>query len=226
MAKKLLEDTIYNIIGNKYNRLTVVEYLGHYTKEGTKQKRHWYRCECDCGNKNATVHRNAILKGSIKSCGCVVKVKCKELFTTHGMRNTKLYKKYAEMKKRCYNMNCGRYSNYGGRGIKVCDKWLDDFMNFYNWSMENGYEEGLSIDRIDVNGNYEPSNCRWITIEQQANNKQNTKYLTIDGVTKSVQEWSRESGINPSTLIKRYESSTYPKSKLLKPTKRKNKEIL
>lgn len=96
----------------------------------------------------------------------------------HGYSKSKLYKILNGMKNRCYNKNAYNYSYYGGRGITICDDWLNDFMTFYDWAINSGYKEGLSIDRIDVNGNYEPNNCRWKTSKQQCNNKRNNIKLT------------------------------------------------
>ena len=113
------------------------------------------------------------------------------------------YGSYRSMMDRCENPNANNYKLYGGRGIKVCDEW-HDIERFEEWVKENNYEPGLSIDRIDVNGNYEPSNCRWVTMKEQANNRRNTIYVTIDGVTKTISEWAEFSGISRSTLNSRY----------------------
>lgn len=109
--------------------------------------------------------------------------------TKHNKSNTRLHLIWCNMKARCYNKNDKYYQDYGGRGIAVCDEWKDDFMSFYNWSTANGYADNLTIDRIDVNGNYEPNNCRWATIKQQNRNKRDTKYVTYKGVTKPLIEW-------------------------------------
>lgn len=124
----------------------------------------------------------------------------------HGMVGTSIYYIYGNMKKRTMNPNDSRYEDYGGRGIKICEEWLGNngFINFYKWSLENGYQDGLSIDRVDVNGNYEPSNCRWITMEEQARNKRNTVYLTINGQTKPLREWAEISGVGAKTIWYRY----------------------
>ena len=95
------------------------------------------------------------------------------------------------MKNRCNNQNCERYEDYGGRGIQVCDEWKDDFKSFYDWAMNNGYEEHLTIDRINNNGNYEPGNCRWVTNIVQANNSRHNHCVTYKGETHSLSEWSR-----------------------------------
>ena len=107
------------------------------------------------------------------------------------------------MKYRCYYQNHPSYKNYGGRGITVCQEWLDDFMNFYNWSMANGYSDELTIDRIDVNGNYEPNNCRWATRKEQQNNMRNNVFLEANGERHTISEWSEITGINRSTISNR-----------------------
>lgn len=116
------------------------------------------------------------------------------------MSNTKIYMMWKNMKKRCYNPKCDRYKNYGGRGVKICNCWLKDFKYFYNWAMKNGYKEGLSIDRIDVNGNYEPRNCRFISMEEQYLNRTDNHNITYKGKTQTMKKWSDELGINYDTL--------------------------
>lgn len=122
----------------------------------------------------------------------------------HGQSGTKLYAIWVTMRQRCYNTNNKDFYNYGAKGIKVCDEWLKDFSEFYRWSMENGYVESLSIDRIDPYGNYEPSNCRWATIQEQANNKKNTIYVEVDGSTYTLTELSNLYGIRRETIEMRY----------------------
>lgn len=113
---------------------------------------------------------------------------------------TKLYRVWSTMKERCYNPNHIKYKNYGARGITICDEWKNSFKAFRDWAYANGYEEGLSIDRIDNNKNYEPSNCRWATMTQQANNKSTNRLIEIDGETHTMTEWSRISGIKAQTI--------------------------
>ena len=123
------------------------------------------------------------------------------------------------MKRRCYNPEEKFYKDYGGRGIKVCDEWMDKkegHSNFQKWAVENGWEEGRSIDRIDVNGNYEPNNCRWATPEEQANNRRNNNYVTINGVTKTTSEWARQIGISQNAFTGRINSG-WTGEELLKP---------
>ena len=122
----------------------------------------------------------------------------------HGLSNTRLYSIWYQMKRRCSDTKCNKYAIYGGRGITVCEEWMD-FINFYEWALANGYKETLTIDRIDGNGNYEPSNCRWVTVTEQNRNKCNTKYCTFNETTKPLVEWAEEVGMNDGTLRSRLE---------------------
>ena len=117
-----------------------------------------------------------------------------------GRKNSRIYRIYYDMKSRCYNSNVPHYKNYGGRGIVICDEWLKDFEEFHNWAMSHGYRDNLTIDRIDVNGNYEPNNCRWVSIKEQANNTRANHLVTIDGITKNLTQWSEFYNINVKTV--------------------------
>lgn len=109
----------------------------------------------------------------------------------HGLKKTRLYSIWSQMKNRCFNQNAERYSDYGGRGITVCDEWKDDFKAFYDWSMSNGYSDNLTIDRINNDGNYEPSNCRWVDVLTQVNNSRHNHMIEYCGESHSMSEWSR-----------------------------------
>lgn len=125
----------------------------------------------------------------------------------HGLYKTKLYRVWHAMKCRCYNPNDKKYPRYGLRGIKVCDEWKNDFVKFNNWANSNGYTEGLSIDRINNDGNYEPSNCRWVTIVENSNNTSKNVFITHNGVTRTISEWSRCIGVSVDAIrwrIKKY----------------------
>lgn len=176
-----------DLTGEKIGRLTVIKRV-----ENNKANNAQWLCQCECGKEIITTTANLKRRHS-KSCGCLRKEHTSGInnnFYKHGMYNTKLYQTWHNMKQRCFNKNSSHYKNYGGRGIKVCNEWLE-FMNFYNWAMSNEYSEGLTIDRIDVNGNYEPDNCRWVDNKTQCNNKRNNHLITYNGKTHTMMEWSR-----------------------------------
>ena len=135
----------------------------------------------------------------------------------HGLRRTRLFSIWANMLTRCHNPKFIRYYRYGGRGITVCDEWRNDFMSFYNWAMANGYDDSLTIDRINNDGNYEPSNCRWVTIKIQCNNRGNNHIVTLYGVSKPLNEMAELYGINPKTVRDRLKRGWKLEDALTKP---------
>lgn len=154
-------------IGTKINMLTIIEDLGNnYNGRVNRQ----VRVKCDCGNEIICAYGD-IKNGKTKSCGCYMKMVNKDKQTKHGMSSTRIYKIWKDMRRRCNNSSRKNYQHYGGRGVKVCDDWNNDFMAFYSWSMDNNYNEALSIDRIDPDGDYCPDNCRWVTQSIQNGNK-------------------------------------------------------
>lgn len=157
------------IIGEKFGRLKVISEFRN------DKKKLICECVCDCGNKKI-ISRNNLITGHTQSCGCLVKEGTR---TTHGLRKHPLYNVWGLMRDRCNNPDSTFFQHYGGRGIKVCDRW-NEFENFYE-DMKDGYKKGLSIDRIDNNGDYEPSNCRWATPKEQARNtRANYSVLSLD----------------------------------------------
>lgn len=205
-----------NIIGNKYNKLTV---LNFEKKELRKNRwRYFYKCQCECG-KIVVVNRDNIVSGKTKTCGC----SRKEVNIKHNLCHSRIYKIYNDMKKRCYNENSKSYKSYGERGIIICKEWLNDFINFYNWSIKNGYADNLSIDRIDVNGNYEPNNCRWATQKEQANNTRRNRYLTYKGETHTISEWSDIFNLKSGTIRARLAHGYTPEQALEMPINKYNK---
>lgn len=191
---------LIDLTGQKFGRLTVVQKI----KSNTKNSR--WLCHCTCGNQ-ISVSRVHLINGHCKSCGCYQKEVASELAktykTTHGLSKHKLYKVWDSMRYRCRNENCHAYADYGGRGIQVCEEWLTNFESFYFWAVNNGYEEGLTLDRKDVNGGYDPTNCRWVTMKKQGNNRRTTVNLTLNGKTKSMKQWAEEYGISYNVLQKR-----------------------
>ena len=178
--------------GKRYGKLTVISY------EMTNGKAFW-KCKCDCGNETL-VAGDKLRSGRTKSCGCIQQAHRKEGFhKSHGMTDTRLYYEWCNMKSRCNNLKNIMYKNYGGRGIKVCDEWLD-FETYMEWALSHGYTDNLTIERVDVNGNYEPSNCKWITNKEQYLNRTDTHLVTAFGKTQTIKEWSEETGIKYDTI--------------------------
>lgn len=180
---------IKDYTGVRFGRLVAVKYI---------DAGHWL-CKCDCGNEKI-ISIQAMRKGYTKSCGCLKEEKKHFGNPTHKLSRTRIYKIWSSMKNRCYLKTHCAYARYGGRGIVVCDEWKDDFMAFYNWAIDNGYNDTLSIDRIDNNGNYEPSNCRWATAKQQQNNTIKNKKYTYNGETLTASQIAEKYNISYSTL--------------------------
>ncbi|MED1602419.1 hypothetical protein [Alkalihalophilus marmarensis] len=138
----------------------------------------------------------------------------------HGQSGTRLHSIWRKMKHRCNNQNDNRYTSYGGRGIKVCSEWETAFIHFHDWAYKNGYEDHLTIERIDVNGDYTPSNCKWITEKEQHRNKQNTLYVLHDGKKRPLIEWAETLDIPYKTLTSRWYRGSRG-ADLFKPTRKR-----
>lgn len=189
--------------GQIFERLTVIEEVGRNNRNEVL-----WKCRCSCGNyTNVTTYR--LRKGSTKSCGCLnidtTRRKTAQIGKaniTHNMSNTRIYKTYRNIIDRCYNPKSKKYVDYGARGIHLSEEW-NTFENFYEWSKNNGYEEHLTIDRIDVNGNYEPSNCRWVDMNIQNNNRRTNRILELNGIKKTLSQWANEYNLKAGTLSAR-----------------------
>ena len=189
-----------DLTGQRFGRLVVV----FRAKNDSRGNARWI-CECECGNMVA-VTTGRLRSGHTQSCGCRKRdlmANTGRANATHKLSFSRLYNIWHKMKQRCLNSNHIHFKNYGGRGIAVCDEWREDFKAFYDWAMRNGYADNLTIDRIDNDGNYCPSNCRWVTAKQQQNNLRKNRLLTFDGETHSVSEWARLKGIKKETLFAR-----------------------
>ena len=170
--------------GVRYGKLTTRELYGY------KKGQELWICDCDCGKETVVAVSN-LINGHTKSCGCIVNDGHSNY--RHGLRQTRLYNIHTKIKQRCFNENDKNYYNYGKRGITICDEWCgkNGFINFYNWAMENGYDDDLSIDRIDVDGNYCPDNCRWTDMETQQNNRRNNRCIEYNGRIHTISEWAK-----------------------------------
>lgn len=189
---------LIDLSGQRFGRLTVIERAGTATNRG---KQPLWLCECDCGN--TTIVGGCSLKsGNTKSCGCLRVDTVKATHTTHGGSKTRLFRCWNNAKTRCYCPSSKDYKEYGARGIRMCDEWLQDFGTFQNWALGNGYSDSLTLDRINPDGNYCPENCRWVDIETQANNKRMC-FLTYNGETHTRKEWAEITGISRNNIANR-----------------------
>lgn len=180
-------------VGKKYNHLTITGY-------DRKEKK--FICKCDCGKEGKLVKPTFLFNGQVQTCGLECPI---HLAKPDHRSDNRTYGIWNGMRYRCYNEKSSNYYLYGKRGIKMCDEWLNDYWAFHEWAMKNGYRDDLTIDRIDPDGDYEPSNCRWATYKQQRDNArdpytfvENTKiaHYEIDGVSKTMREWCETYGVS------------------------------
>lgn len=211
-----------DLIGKRFGRLIVVDVDEENKKPGCGRS---CKCVCDCG-KTTEKWEHVLRRGSAKSCGCLsaecASQRIKERCVRNGWTDPDLMRKWRTMNYRCYNAKTKGYEDYGGRGIKVCNEWRNSFQLFKEWSIKNGYKHGLSLDRIDVNGDYEPNNCRWVEWRLQARNKRNTVYLTAFGETKPFTEWLETcaTGMSEFTIRSRIKRGWSAEEALTTPPKR------
>ena len=191
--------------GDKYARLTVIKETESIKSPNGNIR--MFLCKCECGNKKR-IRIQRLVHGYSKSCGCLQKEVATKNATTHGKKKHPLYSKWCGMKKRCFNTNDAHYKDYGGRGITVCERWMK-FENYYK-DMHVSYLEHkknnsyTSIDRINNDGNYEPSNCRWATYKVQTRNKRSNIIVEFNGEKKTIPEWAEEMDMRYMTLYQRF----------------------
>lgn len=198
MAKRSIEDLLAG--ETRFGRLTLIG-EGEPIRGASHPARR-ARFRCDCG-KVVDMQPAKVKRGTFVSCGCFAAEKAKATFTKHGQSHTAEYRAWKSMRDRCLNEKCKAYPEYGGRGIGVCAEWLgkDGLTTFLAYMGPR--PDGHSLDRIDVNGGYEPGNVRWATVETQANNMRKTALITVDGVTLSQRQWARETGLSKNAVAER-----------------------
>ena len=200
-------------IGKKQGMLTYIERIGV-----DKDRSVIWKCQCECGNF-INITRNS----RKENCGCVKSIREQLNISC----NDRLYRIWQSMKGRCKYPSVNDYDKYGGRGITVCEEWINrdnGFENFCLWAVKNGYKDDLTIDRIDVDGNYEPNNCRWATTKEQGRNKSNNRFLDYKGEVKCLAEWAEIYGISSDTLSARLDKYMWDLDKALNTPVRKRKD--
>jgi len=211
-----------DLTGQTFGRFTVISFA-HVGKDGHS---HWL-CQCNCGNQ-LTVGYSGLKQGITLSCGCLRKETTALTSFKHGDskvgKRKRLYRIWMGLRSRCNNMHSNDYNLYGGRGVTVCESW-NIYENFRSWALANGYNDDLSIDRIDTNLGYSPENCRWVVDLVQANNKRSNLKITAFGKTRTASEWGRLLGINAPTIRLRVHQGFSPEESLSKINKRTGKPI-
>lgn len=201
---------IIDLTGKKFGKLTVIKISSNREKNGSLR---WI-CKCECGNVKE-IRGSHLKSGLTTSCGCKTKI-----FRDKNTKNIPLYATRATMIARCYNPHNQKYKRYGARGITVCEEWRKSFLSFYTWAHENGYRKGLTLDRINNDGNYEPSNCRWATPKQQANNASFNRIIEYNGEKHNLCEWSAITGVKRETIAHRLNKGWETGKALFKKPKR------
>lgn len=207
-------------VGTRFERLVVVS-EAYFKPYGKYPPRRICPCRCDCGAE-LEVWANGLLSGNTKSCGCLHKERTIAAVTTHGEKHSKLYNVWCGMKDRCGNPKNKRYSRYGGRGITICGQWISDFAEFRGWANAHGYREDLTIERLNVDGNYEPGNCTWIPMTDQAKNRTSRHDVSAFGETKSLQDWLGDPrcAVVRLTLHSRLKAGWNPEIAITKPARK------
>lgn len=201
-----------DITGQKFGRLTAIKRI-----EAPAHLKHrcvFWLCKCDCGNY-VEVASHSLTSGDTKSCGCYCRQQARKTQLKHNGSYTRLYRIWRSMKCRCYEHNSNSYKYYGALGVEICVEWVHDFSAFQKWALTHGYENNLSIDRINTNDNYYPENCRWVDAKTQANNRRNNIYIEYDGHIKTLAEWANSTKINYQTLRARLFKHHWPVERAL-----------
>lgn len=208
-----MRTTLIDLAGQRFGRLTVIG------REGTVYGQASWLCSCSCG-KQTVVRGHSLRNGDTHSCGCLAAEQASARLKKHGKTHAKLFSVWSGMLARCYKTWHKSFEAYGGRGVAVCEEWQQDFMSFYTWAHENGYRDTLTLDRINNDGNYEPSNCRWATPREQGNNRRTNTFVTINGESKTIANWAREYAIMPDTIYGRIRRGWDAEAAVLTPVRR------
>jgi len=194
--RRYISKQMENVSGQRFNRLIAL-----YPVENPQHRGIKWKFKCDCGNYTYNLIGN-VKRGRVQSCGCLHMEKISQTnYKKHGMYKTSVYSSWSSMKSRCYDKNNSSYKNYGGRGIKVLDRWRK-FENFYKDMGDK--PKGKTLDRIDNDGDYKPENCRWATWKQQANNRRSCHFITINGIKKTIKDWSKYLNVNRRNIYRKF----------------------
>ena len=210
-GRNISQSRIRDVTGMRFGRLIAVERDPNPHRGGSR-----WLCRCDCGNE-VYVTIGHLTSGHTQSCGCYQRERTSESSSTHRMTDSAIYHTWKGIKSRCYNPNNLNYARYGGRGIEVCDEWRDSAEAFIAWALDNGWESGLSLDRIDNDGPYCPSNCRWASQKVQCNNTSKNVCLEHGGETHTISEWSEITGLKGVTIAMRLRRGWSVEDALTKP---------
>ena len=197
LAPPIKKKNYKDIAGQRFGRLIAIEHIPNHSRKASK-----WRCVCDCG-KTTYVCLFSLSSGKTKSCGCLKNDKTVQRNTKHGKTHTRIYKEWMAMKERCYRPSHPFFRYYGGKGIGVCEEWRNNFSAFYNWSMDNGYSDSLTIDRKENSKNYSPENCQWATRQQQANNRTNSLVVLFQGELLPISEIQKRTGESYGRIYRR-----------------------
>lgn len=207
----------YNVKkGDVFGKFTVLDIKNEI--KGVQSPRHviMLLCRCRYCGSEKWYEQYSITHNKRQSCGCLKHIK-------YGLHNSRLWNIWRGIKRRCNMPSCSTYKNYGGRGIMICREWQDDFSNFEQWATAHGYNDNLSIDRIDVNGNYCPENCRWVTSKVQNNNRRNNHFIEYNGETKTTAQWEEFFSLPKGTITRRLRNGMTFEQTITLPVKRYKK---
>jgi hypothetical protein len=200
-----------DLTDKKIGRLTFIKRAPDIINKGGRRRTAWF-CNCECGELNIVVNIDGVRTGNIRSCGCIANERIAKLNLSHGAscngKETREYKSWQKAKERCYNINSPKYKNYGGRGISMCAAWKNNFAQFLKDM--GSRPNGLTLERINVDGNYEPSNCRWASKAEQSLNKTNSRFLTHNGKTQNLCLWAKELKIDVRLLHSKLKKKSLP----------------